>query len=597
MQFLVRPNLRQKSALHFLYLAWAIFSFAAGSIGMLRVIDQVGESYGGFIWIYDKTLEPPFYVGPELRRVRPPSLYELRLFDQILAIEGVDPRRFGEVYDRKTVGELITYQVQRGGTTLTIKEPLRIFEWDDFVLSHGLVHAAGIAFLLAGYTLLKGTKRSDLRIFAFVFPVGAGSWFFHSQASSIHEPFIGSAILGFLLWMPTFPLVGALFFHFALQFPVRPNKKLLPRWQLILAYGFAVLVGGAYWISYALEYEGIVWIAYYVMIVYAAIAIAAVTIKICLILFSARYRVEQSSFGVARSFSAAWLVAAAILLLLGILPFLLLGYAVLPFEILMTLMILLPLVLVYALKNAEMLSQLLEEVELRRQYADGLAELRDIRERTLHDIGDSLHNLVLADVRGVSYAAVSARRRLAASQPTAKVDDDLRFIDQGLQQVTREIRGLIEGTKPINWQEMTLGEAVSVFVTQRKRSHQAIQLTLDVSGYDEADDPPLKEALYWITRNGVDNLLEHAEAQEGRICLWNTVDQVTLLVEDDGIGFDPNQERSPGERRRFGLANMRLRAAERGGAIDIRSRLGEGTTILVILPRREEEADDTRASG
>ncbi|MBX9585445.1 MAG: hypothetical protein K2X87_34495, partial [Gemmataceae bacterium] len=54
----------------------------------------------------------------------------------------------------------------------------------------------------------------------------------------------------------------------------------------------------------------------------------------------------------------------------------------------------------------------------------------------------------------------------------------------------------------------------------------------------------------------------------------------TVAVEDDGAGFDPNA--GPGGR--LGLAGMRERAALLGGALEVESAPGCGTTVIARIP-------------
>ena len=60
-------------------------------------------------------------------------------------------------------------------------------------------------------------------------------------------------------------------------------------------------------------------------------------------------------------------------------------------------------------------------------------------------------------------------------------------------------------------------------------------------------------------------------------------DHVSMVVEDDGVGFDPGATSGAG-RGGFGLLGMQERAAMVGATLEIESAVGEGTTILVRMP-------------
>src|SRR5262249_17404824 len=67
-----------------------------------------------------------------------------------------------------------------------------------------------------------------------------------------------------------------------------------------------------------------------------------------------------------------------------------------------------------------------------------------------------------------------------------------------------------------------------------------------------------------------------------------------VIIEDDGIGFDPADVERPGRRRGLGLLGMRERIAQLRGRIEILSVQGRGTRIDVELPRidRPSAVDD-----
>jgi signal transduction histidine kinase len=70
--------------------------------------------------------------------------------------------------------------------------------------------------------------------------------------------------------------------------------------------------------------------------------------------------------------------------------------------------------------------------------------------------------------------------------------------------------------------------------------------------------------------------------------VWITLDlqpeRLTLLIADDGFGFDPASE-SYLNGRHLGLTSIRERAAELGGTMELHSRPGEGTEVMVVVPR------------
>ena len=89
-----------------------------------------------------------------------------------------------------------------------------------------------------------------------------------------------------------------------------------------------------------------------------------------------------------------------------------------------------------------------------------------------------------------------------------------------------------------------------------------------------------EEALYRIGQEALHNVVKHANAHTAQIRLVQRDDLVELAIHDDGAGFDPALVSGT----KLGLIAMRQRAEKIGGAVDIQSKPGAGTTVAVTLP-------------
>jgi signal transduction histidine kinase len=581
---------RRKQRLQWLFLAWASVLVVLGTAGIVRVASNIGKTFGGFIWIYDPSRTPHFFAGPELWRSGPPSLTAIHLLDEIEAIDGISPHEndadFGQVYAQKQVGDEVRYEVRRGGQVLTIVEPVRLFTMDTFIVSHGLLYFTGLAFVGAGYTLLRFTERRDLALFAFVFLPAAGAWFFHGETASIHESFVSPAPIGWVLWTPALPLVGAILLHFAAIFPTPRGLVRRHPWLIYLGYGFAAVLMLGYATTLRDETFQISIIIIVSMGLFATLGIGAVLVSGALAYGEARRRHDTVQRRMVETLAVVGLIGAAIFSGFGIVPFLLLGYPLLPWEILLTLATLYPLALVYALRNAEMIAQLHQEITIKQQFSDKVNELQHIREQTLHEVADALHDRVIPDLRGLHFAAVAAGRRLAQPADPA-LAEDLRFIASTLNHLSDETRAIMEGAKPVDWGETGLGQVLTWLANNFQHANPKLHAVLETERYDESDPPAVKEALYLITRAALSNVQEHAQAKRVEIQLHSSGASGALRIADDGRGFDPAASLKAGaaDRRHLGLSNMSLRAAEIGAGFEVSSQTGRGTAIAVTWER------------
>jgi two-component system sensor histidine kinase DegS len=94
--------------------------------------------------------------------------------------------------------------------------------------------------------------------------------------------------------------------------------------------------------------------------------------------------------------------------------------------------------------------------------------------------------------------------------------------------------------------------------------------------------PEMETTLYRFAQEALNNVAKHARADRVDIVLDHAGDHVSLIVEDNGIGFDPSGLETLGQG--FGLIGMRERAALAGAEFRIESARGQGTTLIFRMP-------------
>jgi len=105
--------------------------------------------------------------------------------------------------------------------------------------------------------------------------------------------------------------------------------------------------------------------------------------------------------------------------------------------------------------------------------------------------------------------------------------------------------------------------------------------------------PTVRVALYRIAQESLNNAARHADAGQVEMRFTRAPGRATLSIRDDGRGFDV--ERVP--QGRFGLENMRERAAAIGATIEISSQPGAGTQVTVDWQEQLEERGNDRSEA
>ena len=203
-------------------------------------------------------------------------------------------------------------------------------------------------------------------------------------------------------------------------------------------------------------------------------------------------------------------------------------------------------------------------------------ELSTVEER--NRLARDLHDSVVQTLFSISLTAEAAAANLDRDPKKARgAIENLRDLARDALQETRalvfELRPAVleaEGLVP------TLQKHVDVV---QRVSHK--EIGLETKGY-ERQSGDVERELFRIVQEALSNAVKHSEAHRIEIELASRDGRATLIVSDDGVGFDPSD---PSIRaQRLGVTSMEERAEELGGRLSVQSAAGKGTRIRVEVP-------------
>ncbi len=212
----------------------------------------------------------------------------------------------------------------------------------------------------------------------------------------------------------------------------------------------------------------------------------------------------------------------------------------------------------------------------RRVATDALRRVVEAQElerrrlaRELHDQTGQELTSVLLGLKAVEDAPGAEARAQALAKVRAQVLETL----QAVRRLASELRpkalddyGLVPAVKRLS-----------------ERFVEQTGLVLDVEAHlgERRFGSDVETALYRMIQEALTNVVKHAEARHASIVLSDGNRAITVLIEDDGRGFDVEEPREG-----MGLDGMRERLALVGGKLTIESRLGGGTTLVAKVPLR-----------
>jgi signal transduction histidine kinase len=188
--------------------------------------------------------------------------------------------------------------------------------------------------------------------------------------------------------------------------------------------------------------------------------------------------------------------------------------------------------------------------------------------RELHDETGQALTSILLGLRAVEEAANPDQMRTAASH--------LRELVVGTLQ---DVRRLAVQLRPKALDDFGLVAAVERLV-QTFSEATAIRVDLEAQLGDERLPPEVETTLYRIVQEALTNIVKHAGASRVSILLVRSSGSATVVIEDDGHGFDPAELREDG----MGIIGMRERVELHEGRLTVESTPGSGATLAAEVP-------------
>ena len=226
-----------------------------------------------------------------------------------------------------------------------------------------------------------------------------------------------------------------------------------------------------------------------------------------------------------------------------------------------------------------MLAEVKERRAAEEQSRNLVGQLVSAQEDERRRISRDLH-----DQLGQQLTAL--RLKLAALREACGDNEELcaqvGAVQELAERVDSEVDFLAWELRPTALDDLGLTAALTNFVREWSK-HYTIPAEIQIAGLDAGRLAPLTETcLYRITQEALNNISKYAQAALVSVVLERRDSEVVLVVEDDGVGFDPELKMPEG--RGLGLVGMRERASLLGGSVEIESAPGRGTTIFARVP-------------
>lgn len=212
-----------------------------------------------------------------------------------------------------------------------------------------------------------------------------------------------------------------------------------------------------------------------------------------------------------------------------------------------------------------------------------LEQEQTIVEKERKRIARDLHDTVSQELFAASMI-VSGLESQMKKQENPLFLSQMTGVAALLDTAQKDLRILLLHLRPRELEGKSLAEGLQILLQEvEDKSELEVHLSLEVDSLPR----PIEEHIFRISQEIISNTLRHARASRLDLYLYQTSQEVVFKMVDDGIGFEPQEDRVS-----YGLKNIAERVEDMAGSLQILAAPKQGVAIEIRIPLLEGENDE-----
>lgn len=211
------------------------------------------------------------------------------------------------------------------------------------------------------------------------------------------------------------------------------------------------------------------------------------------------------------------------------------------------------------------------------KFAEALIRSSEDEQRRIsREIHDSLGQMLFA----LQIDLSSIKAKLSKDEPENGVlfENAERILTKSMQEASNMCHRL----HPRLLDDFGLQEALADLVANIEKSGR-LEIEFDAQIKTKIRNKNVETAIYRVVQEALANVLKHSRATQANLKVRSNQDGITLLIKDNGAGFNLAEIQAK-KKRGFGLLNMKERVEMIGGSLKIKTARGQGVSIDIIVP-------------
>ncbi|WHY85431.1 sensor histidine kinase [Neobacillus novalis] len=230
----------------------------------------------------------------------------------------------------------------------------------------------------------------------------------------------------------------------------------------------------------------------------------------------------------------------------------------------------------YLTSDLKQVGKALENAKAKQDFGLKIIEAQEEeRKRLSREIHDGPAQM-LANVIMRSDLIERVYRDKGAEEAFSEVTSFKKMVRAALY----EVRRIIYDLRPMALDDLGLVPTLRKYLQTIEEYHNHSKIEFVNIGIERRLPTKYEVALFRMIQESVQNALKHANACEIKVRLEITNTAITVLIKDNGAGFDTTQKKPES----FGIIGMRERVDLLDGELTFDSKLGKGTAVLIHVP-------------
>ena len=234
--------------------------------------------------------------------------------------------------------------------------------------------------------------------------------------------------------------------------------------------------------------------------------------------------------------------------------------------------------LAVTIENMQLWHELKQKEEVRQKLLDKVIKAQEEeRKRIARELHDEASQSLTSILLGLTV--------LNESKTDQERTTNIQKLRSLIQDTLQEIHAIAWQLRPSILDKFGLIVALERYI-EEYRNKNGIDVDLYINGMgSERLQTEIEITVYRIIQEALTNIVKYAKAQNVSVIMEQSGNILSIIIEDDGIGFDVDKllKKDP-SKQNLGLLGMQERASLIGGNFIIESEIGQGTSIYVKIP-------------